>query len=64
MSKVLGALPVLKTAPVSGLADRVYGRVQRSSRRHSSTRDHQVSEGLWELGGGKRVVLALSLGSW
>ena len=28
-----------------------------------STRDHLVSEGLWELGGGERVVLALGLGS-
>ena len=27
------------------------------------TRDHLVSEGLWELGGGERVVLALGLGS-
>ena len=27
-----------------------------------STRDHLVSEGLWELGGGERVVLALGLG--
>ena len=33
-----------------------YGRVQRSSGRHSSTRDHLVSEGLLELGGGERVV--------
>ena len=40
-----------------------YSRVQRSSGRHSSTRDHLVSEGLWELGGGERVVLALGLGS-
>ena len=70
MSKVNRALPVLKAATVSGLynyanlySDRVYGRVQRSSGRHSSTRDHLVSEGLWELGGGDCVVLALGLGS-
>ena len=44
-------------------SDRVYGRVQRSSGRHSSTRNHLVSEGLWELGGGERVVLALGVGS-
>ena len=44
-------------------SDRVYGRVHRSSGRHSSTRDHLVSEGLLELGGGERVVLALGLGS-
>ena len=44
-------------------SDRVYGRVQRSSGRHSSTRDHLVSEGLWELRGGESVVLALGLGS-
>ena len=36
-------------------SDRVYGRVQRSSGRHSSTRDHLV-------GGGERVVLAMGLG--
>ena len=48
---------------VSGLADRVHSRVQRSSGRHSSTRHHLVSEGLWELGGGERVALALGLGS-
>ena len=40
-----------------------YCRVQRSSGRRSSTRDHLVSEGLWELVGGERVVLALGLGS-
>ena len=44
-------------------SDRVHGRLQRRSGRHSSTRDHLVSEGLWELGGGERVVLALGLGS-
>ena len=37
-------------------SDRVYGRVQRNSGRHSSTRDHLVSEGLWELGSVERVV--------
>ena len=69
MSKIHCALPVLKAAPVSGLyisnlySDGVYGRVQRSSGRRCSTRDHLVSEGLWELGGGERVVLALGLGS-
>ena len=55
MSKVQRTLPVLKTTPVSGLADQVYGRVQRSSGRHSFTRDHLVSEGLWELGSGEHV---------
>ena len=56
MSKVpVLKVTVLKTAPVSGLADQVYSRVQRSSGRHSSTRDHLVSEGLWELGGGEHV---------
>ena len=67
--KAQRALPVLKAAPVSGLytsnlySDRVCGRVQRSSGRHSSTRDHLVNEGLWEVGGGERVVLALGVGS-
>ena len=67
MSKIHRALPVLKAAPVSGLrisslySDRIYSRVQRSSGRHSSTRDHLVSEVLWELGDGERVVLALGL---
>ena len=37
--------------------------MQRSSGRHSSSHDHLVSEGLCELGGGERVVLALGLGS-
>ena len=36
-------------------SDRVYDRVQRSSGRHSSTRDHLVD-------GGERVVLAMGLG--
>ena len=36
-------------------SDRVYGRVQRSSGRHSSTRNHLVC-------GGERVVLAMGLG--
>ena len=35
--------------------------MQPSSGRHSSTRDHLVSEGLWELGGEERVVLVLGL---
>ena len=69
MSKVHRALLVLKAASMSGLAisnlysDRVYSRVQRSSGRHSSTGDHLVSECLWEMCGGERVVLALGLGS-
>ena len=33
-----------------------------SSVRRSSTRDHLVSEGLWEAGGVERVVFALVLG--
>ena len=44
-------------------SDRVYSRVQRSSGRHSSTRDHLVSESLCELGGGERVVFVMGLGS-
>ena len=40
---------------------RVYGGVQRSGGRHSSTRDHLVSEGLWELGSVERVVRVLGL---
>ena len=50
-------------ACVGSAGESTYGRVQRSSGRHSSTRDHLVSEGLWELGGGERVALALGLGS-
>ena len=65
--KAQRALPVLKAAPVSVYIHQICtvidGRVQRSSGRHSSTRDHLVNEGLWELGGGERVVLALGVGS-
>ena len=55
MSKVQRGLTELNTVPVSGLADQAYGRVQRSSGRHSSTHNHLVSEGLWELGSGEHV---------
>ena len=46
---------------VSGLAGDSYGRVQCSSERHSSTHNHLVSEGLWELGSAESVVLTLGL---
>ena len=53
LTSVVGAVCVRS---ISNLySDQVYGRVQRSSGRHSSTRNHLVSEGLWELGSGEHV---------
>ena len=69
MSKVHRALLVLKAAPMSGLyqictvIESIVEYKAAVHGRHSSTRDHLVSEGLWEMCGGERVVLALGLGS-